>query len=264
MPQLPSLQEKSLVRFGEPGMKHRYLRDTLFAHPQEAIGDFVFDERVVSVFSDMIRRSVPGYVEVLKMTGWLATEYAMPASRIYDLGCSLGDSTFAIVQALPDWVGDLVAVDKAPAMVDACRDRLTKAGLAERVVLRCEDIRDTRIENASFVTLNYTLQFIPPEERSALIEALYGGLRSGGALLISEKIAFEDAAEQNRMIALHHAFKRANGYSDLEISQKRTSLENILIPETLSVHRLRLRNTGFSTVDVWHRCLNFASLLAVK
>jgi tRNA (cmo5U34)-methyltransferase len=63
---------------------------------------------------------------------------------------------------------------------------------------------------------------------------------------------------------LHHAFKRANGYSALEIAQKRNSLENVLIPETLASHRQRLQSAGFSSVDVWFQCFNFASLVAIK
>jgi len=63
---------------------------------------------------------------------------------------------------------------------------------------------------------------------------------------------------------LHHAFKRANGYSHLEIVQKRTALENTLIPETLDTHTRRLSEVGFSTVVSWFQCFNFVSLLAIK
>jgi tRNA (cmo5U34)-methyltransferase len=66
------------------------------------------------------------------------------------------------------------------------------------------------------------------------------------------------------MTDLHHAFKRANGYSELEVSQKRTALENVLVPETLDTHRARLREAGFGAVDAWFQCFNFASLLAFR
>jgi tRNA (cmo5U34)-methyltransferase len=63
---------------------------------------------------------------------------------------------------------------------------------------------------------------------------------------------------------MHHAFKRAQGYSELEISQKRSALERVLIPETLEIHKTRLSQVGFETVEVWFQCFNFVSLVACK
>ena len=245
-------------------MKQTPQRDTIYAARRDRVEAFVFDERVVQVFSDMIARSVPGYAEVLRMTEWLASLYVQPETRLYDLGCSLGDSTMAMAGVARRCRGEVVAVDNAPAMVEACLDRVTQANLAPFVSVNCEDIRETRIERASVVVLNYTLQFISPDERGALLTRIIKGMVDGAALIVSEKIAFEDREEQQRMIDLHHAFKRANGYSDLEISQKRAALENILIPDTLAGHRLRLEEAGFREVSTWFQCLNFASLLAIK
>ena len=47
-------------------------RDQVFRDPQQQIVDFVFDEKVAAAFTDMIRRSVPGYEVVVPMTGLLA------------------------------------------------------------------------------------------------------------------------------------------------------------------------------------------------
>ena len=237
-------------------------RDTLYAHPLDPVDDFVFDEQVVSVFSDMIRRSVPGYAEVVTLTGRLAAFYALPQTLIYDLGCSLGDTALSVARSLGDWTGQIIAVDNAPAMVEACRQRLSNSEV--NAIVQCADIRDFPIENASVVTLNYTLQFIQPAERLALIKRIYAGMESGGALLVSEKIAFENPGLQKHITALHHAFKRNNGYSELEISQKRAALEKVLIPDTLDVHRERFFDVGFSSCTQWFQCLNFASMIAIK
>lgn len=115
------------------------------------------------------------------------------------------------------------------------------------------------------VVLNFTFQFVPPAQRDALIQRIYDGLRSGGALILSEKVLFEPAELNERLVTLHHDFKRANGYSDLEISQKRTALENVLIAETVPQHeKARLRQAGFAFADLWFQAFNFVSLLAVK
>lgn len=44
-------------------------RDTLYAETPAAPGSFRFDEAVVSVFPDMIRRSVPGYEPASPLRG---------------------------------------------------------------------------------------------------------------------------------------------------------------------------------------------------
>jgi len=63
---------------------------------------------------------------------------------------------------------------------------------------------------------------------------------------------------------LHYEFKKAQGYIDLEISQKRSALENVLLAETFAVHQQRLYTAGFSSAGVWLQCFNFASLVALK
>lgn len=239
-------------------------RDQIFSQPMSEIADFAFDEKVAAVFPDMIRRSVPGYASVIAMTGVLAAGHAQPGSRCYDLGCSLGAGSFAICEQTAGSDIEVVAVDNSPAMLAECQRRLASAHCDQRLQLVCEDILNVALENASVVVMNYTLQFIEQARRDALIHSLYDALLPGGILLLSEKIRFPDAATDQRMIDMHHAFKKANGYSDLEISQKRTALENILHPETLDSHIRRLEMAGFERHDVWFQCFNFASLIACK
>ena len=133
-----------------------------------------------------------------------------------------------------------------------------------RIECRHEDLRDSKIEDASMVILNFTLQFIEPAAREALMRKIYDGMRPGGLLVISEKIQFPDPALNELFIDLYHRFKETQGYSKLEISQKRAALENVLIPETLAAHRERLNGAGFHSVDTWFQCFNFASMVAFK
>lgn len=239
-------------------------RDAIYANPLDAIAAFAFDERVVQVFPDMIQRSVPGYATIIAMTGVLAERYAQPGSRVYDLGCSLGASTLAMRAQLGGRDCRIVAVDNAAAMIERCRAVIaTDAGQAPVELLQA-DICDVPIEDASVVVLNFTLQFVPQAAREALLGRIGAGMRPGGVLVLSEKIRFEDPHLQELNTDLHHAFKRANGYSELEIAQKRSALENVLVPETIADHQQRLRRAGFGSVDVWFQCFNFASLVAIR
>jgi tRNA (cmo5U34)-methyltransferase len=236
-------------------------RDRVYATPRSDIGDFAFDEQVAAVFPDMIRRSVPGYAPIVGMIGLLAEQHAQPNSRLYDLGCSLGAASAAMRARVTQAGCELIAVDNAPAMVKRAQEALQNTpGIP--VTVRCADIREVPVENASVVVLNFTLQFVPPADRLELLRRIRNGMRSDAILVLSEKIAGADMRQDQLLTDMHHAFKRANGYSDLEISQKRSALERVLLPETLAAHQRRLAEAGFSRSDVWFQCFNFASLVA--
>ena len=239
-------------------------KDNLFSEQDSMIVDFAFDEKVAAVFPDMIRRSVPGYESIITMVGLLAAEYAQAESNIYDLGCSLGAASLSILKQLRQPGCKLIAIDNSQAMIDKCKVNLEAEESQARIELLCSDIQDIEIENASVVVMNFTLQFIAPEQRYALMQKIYNGLKPGGILILSEKIIFANDLEQDDQEALQLAFKKANGYSEMEISQKRTALENVLIPDTLDLHQQRLQSVGFSRIHRWFQCFNFISLLAIK
>lgn len=245
-------------------------QDKLYALPRQRVGQFTFDESVVEVFPDMITRSVPGYASILSMIEQLTARYSKANSNLYDLGCSLGAATRLMRRQAPQ-NSTVYAVDNAPAMIARLSEILAKDEVQNQfggsgcvVELLEADVRDVELCSASFVVLNLTLQFVPLDDRAALLGKIYRGLLPGGALLISEKICFEDVSQQELLADLHHDFKRAHGYSDLEIAQKRTAIENFLIPETMSTHCDRLRQVGFEQVVPWFQCFNFVSILAVK
>ena len=239
-------------------------QDNLFAHPLGVVPGFVFDQAVVDVFPDMIKRSVPGYETILAHCGELASRYVQADSHCYDLGCSLGASTVAMRSRIEGRNAKIIAVDNSSAMLDKCATILASVASAVSTELVNQDICDTVINNASMVVMNFTLQFIPMAERSALLEKIYAGLNPGGCLVISEKLHFEPESLNTLLTDLHHQFKLAQGYSELEISQKRDSIENVLIPETLDAHIQRLRACGFQSASPWFQCFNFCSLVAIK
>ncbi|MFV8818053.1 carboxy-S-adenosyl-L-methionine synthase CmoA [Haliea sp. E17] len=239
-------------------------RDTIYANPLQTAGLFSFDARVAEVFPDMIQRSVPGYTNIVAMTGLLAQRFATPGSNLYDLGCSLGASSLAMRRNIDSDDCRIIGVDNSPAMLARCREIVDADDTATPVELLCADLADVAIENASVVVLNFTLQFVPQGQRNAVIERIYQGLRPGGILVLSEKVVFENPHLDALNIELHHEFKRANGYSDLEIAQKRAALENVLVPESLAHHKQRMQGAGFGACDVWFQCFNFASMIALK
>ncbi len=238
-------------------------RDALYAAPLATQLPFRFDAAVADVFQDMISRSVPGYGLTLQMLAVAARRFAQPGSACVDLGCSLAASTLAMRHHVPAGV-HLLGVDNSQAMIERARALVARDSAQAPVELRCADILDVELPRASLAALNFTLQFVPLAERAGLLSRIAAALLPGGALVLSEKLAFEDPAEQELLGELHHGFKAQQGYSALEIAQKRNAIENVLVPETLQMHRQRLHEAGFRRVTVWLQCLNFVSLLAIR
>lgn len=239
-------------------------QDKIYAHVTDKITDFQFDQRVAGVFNDMIRRSVPGYAQIINTIGDFAHRFVTPSSNIYDLGSSLGSATLSIRRQIEGRQCQIYAVDNSQSMIDRCNENLAAYVSDIKVNLLCADIREIDIQNASMVVLNFTLQFLPIHNRDALIKRIYDGMLPGGILVISEKLFFEDNHIQQLLDEQHLDFKRANGYSELEISQKRSALENVMRPDSLNVHQQRLTENGFSHFSVWFQCFNFASMVAIK
>jgi len=198
------------------------------------------------------------------MIGMLARRDALPESNLYDLGCSLGAASLAMGLAVRADGAKIIAVDNSEAMVESCRKVIAHNSGAVPIDVRLQNMRDTPIENASVVVLNFTLQFLDPDERQALIGRIAAGMRTGGALVLSEKICFTDEREQADQTAWHHDFKRTQGYSELEIARKRNALEDILKPETEAVHLQRFKQAGLSRCRRWFQCFSFASYIAFK
>ncbi len=236
----------------------------------EKLGDepFRFDDSVVQVFPDMLRRSIPGYAASLEAIGSLAARYVTAGTNCYDLGCSLGAATIAMRQGIrvPDC--RIFAVDNAPAMIERCEELLATdneaPGTRTPVEILLGDIRDVAIANATMVVMNYTLQFLDLAGRDALIQRIFDGLRPGGLFLLSEKVVASNPYMEDLLVDLHHEHKRRNAYSELEISRKRAALENVLVPETVAAHRERLGRAGFAHSGVWLRYFNFVSIVAIK
>ncbi|MBT7409533.1 MAG: carboxy-S-adenosyl-L-methionine synthase CmoA [Methylococcales bacterium] len=239
-------------------------KDNIYKTPLTSVDRFSFDETVTNVFTDMIQRSVPGYQYINEMTGLVAAQNIQNETNCYDLGCSLGASTLSVIQQSQLKTYHMIAVDNSQSMITKFHHQLKTSKPNQKVKLICDDVQNINISNASVVILNFTLQFIEKNHRLDIIKNIWNGLVPNGVLILSEKIKIEQP-EQNKLLTdLHHVFKKVNGYSDLEISQKRTALENVLQPDTVDNHMQRLQQAGFKSSLQWFQCFNFVSILSKK
>jgi tRNA (cmo5U34)-methyltransferase len=97
-----------------------------------------------------------------------------------------------------------------------------------------------------------------------VIDRIASGLCDGGAFILVEKVLSPNSRLNRLFINHYYDFKRRNGYSELEIAQKREALENVLIPYHPEENRQLLLSCGFSSCDEFMRWFNFCGVIALK
>ncbi len=237
--------------------------DKVFNQPREA-SDFKFGSEVVTVFDDMVGRSVPFYAEIQRMIAEIGKDFAVYGSNLYDLGCSTGASLLLLDKTVDQGV-KFIGLDDSREMLKKCENKMHESGVTRDFELNYADLNEgISIENASVVNLCLTLQFIRPLYRQQLVQQLYDGMNENGCLILTEKVLGEDSLFNRLFIKYYYDMKRRHNYSDMEISQKREALENVLIPYKLEENKKLLKDCGFRLVDVFFKWYNFCGIIAVK
>jgi len=244
-------------------------RDKVFRAPLKGpIPAFKFNNEVAAVFDDMVERSIPFYHQIHPIIAQILLEKGLRKGRIYDLGCSTANTLIYlsnVLQAIPGagpW--EFIGIDESPAMIEQAQKKLNKLSFHTRFQLLEQDLREVDFQESEAFILNYTLQFLPIADRLPLLKRIYSSLKENGILILSEKILVPNREMNNFIIDLYYGFKKQNGYSELEISQKREALENVLIPLTMEQQYELLREAGFTLIDAPFRCYNFATFVAFK
>ena len=239
-------------------------KDNIFADKKDRMSDFNYGKETASVFDDMLERSVPFYKEIQRMICEIAGDFAADGTNIYDLGCSTGITLFNIYNATKKDVR-YIGVDYSQDMLDKCRARFSENNLTKEYSLICADLNNgVTITNASVVVLNLTLQFVRPLHRDQVIRNIYNGLCENGCLILIEKVLGNNSDFNRMFIKYYYEMKKRNGYTELEISQKREALENILIPYRLDENTDLLEKAGFAHCDTFFKWYNFCGQVALK
>ncbi|MGH9662211.1 MAG: carboxy-S-adenosyl-L-methionine synthase CmoA [Bryobacteraceae bacterium] len=246
-----------------PRVKH----DQVFAESGGRSTDFEFNQHVAEVFDDMVTRSVPYYPEQQRMVLELGKTFAIPGTSVYDLGCSTATTLVALSEHVaPE--ARLIGYDNSGAMLDQARQKIRDHGLDTRIELRHGDLNgslaDLALDNASFVTMCWTLQFVRPLRRDNLIRKIYDSLVEDGALVVAEKVLTNNSHANRFFIDFYYDFKRRGGYSDVEILRKREALENVLVPYRIDENLEMFRRNGFEVVETFFQWYNFVGFLCVK
>jgi tRNA (cmo5U34)-methyltransferase len=222
---------------------------------------FEFDEAVASVFDDMLSRSVPFYDEVRALVISLILAEQKEGMKVLDLGSSTAKFLLDL-HAKKSVPMQLKGLDNSQAMLDRAEQKCQAFGAD--IELALADMLEYRYHEEDIIVANYTLQFIRPMQRLELVRKLYDGLCDEGIFIFSEKVVFENKVLDKQMIDIYYNYKKAQGYSEYEIAQKREALENVLIPFTIKENIQMCKDAGFTQIETVFQWANFVTFVAKK
>jgi len=237
-------------------------KDDIF-QKQKIKEDFTFNDQVAEVFDDMVHRSVPLYGTVIEAIALILNQKKSARLTIYDLGCSTGTTLLELSHRLHHRQLQLIGIDNSPSMLNKAKRKAAMFSTTDCLSFREGDLTSCKLPDADAILCNYTLQFVRPVVRRAVIRRFYQALPKGGILIVCEKTLARGTFHRS-FIDIYHHFKRQQGYSELEIAAKREALENVLIPFTVEENMQLLAGAGFAEVEIFCKWFNFASFVARK
>ncbi|MCW8954783.1 MAG: methyltransferase domain-containing protein, partial [Sulfurimonas sp.] len=195
------------------------------------------------------------------ITEFFAMKHLEDGSIMYDLGSSTASLLINISKKLK-CKATLVGLDNSEAMLEQARRKCHALGAD--VELENADILEYDYKKADVFVSNYTLQFIRPLVREELVKKIALSLNKDGIFIFSEKVISHHSKLNKDLIECYYDFKKEQGYSEFEISQKREALENVLVPYSEEENIAMAKNCGFSHCEVVFRWANFATFIAIK
>ncbi|PLS19779.1 Strongly to SAM-dependent methyltransferase YecO [Bacillus sp. M6-12] len=226
------------------------------------LSQWSFNQEVSHVFDNHVRQSVPLYDSMQQVITQLSDFFVQPNTVIYDLGCATGETIFHINQRHKEKKATFIGIDDSESMLQKA---IEKNHDHEHIHFVHQSIENYTFEQKSNLILSVlTIQFIPIEKREMVIRNIYNALNKGGAFLFVEKCYAEQSKIQDIFTQLYHDEKEIHGLTPQEIREKDKSLRGVLNSMTAVENNQLLQSSGFSTVEVFFKYLNFTGFLAIK
>ncbi len=226
-------------------------------------GNWTFSGDASVNFDQHVSKSVPLYMMGHDLICDLSDYFVQTDSIIYDIGCSTGTLTYRLGKHISATAGaKVIGIDREPDMIDVANQKTPKN--LKNVELICEDIASFELEKANMIVCYYTIQFINPSIRQALIDKFYNSLNWGGALLLFEKVRGADARFQDILSGLYLDYKLRQGYSPNDIIGKSRSLKGVLEPFSSKGNVELLERAGFTDVNSVFKYICFEGFLGIK
>jgi tRNA (cmo5U34)-methyltransferase len=215
-------------------------------------------------FEAHVSKSVPRYKDGHDIVLALSDFFVKSDSVCYELGCSTGALTRQLAQrhgSSVRWIGlDLEAnmIEQAERYLEQMPSR------PANVQYLVDDALTFEYESSDLIVAYYTVQFIAPRVRQALLNRIYQALNWGGAFVLFEKVRAPDARFQDIASSLYVDYKCEQGYAADEIIAKSKSLKGVLEPFSSQGNIDMLRRAGFADVTTIFKHVCFEGFFCIK
>ena len=227
-------------------------------------GNWSFSGSTVNSFDDHVSKSVPLYLEGHDLICDLSDFFISRDSICYEIGCSTGTLTLKLAEHnLNKPQARFIGLDIEEDMIAKAASKHA-ANQHLNVSFVADDVTQAELQPSDMIVCYYTIQFIRPSVRQALINKLYDTLNWGGALLFFEKVRGADARFQDIISTLYNDYKLRRGYTSEEIISKARSLKGVLEPFSTQGNIDMLRRAGFTDINTVQKYLCFEGFLAIK
>ena len=200
--------------------------------------NWVFDEHVAPEFDRHVRKSVPNYTHAQELAETFSDWFTYPSSTVIDFGASTGETLRRIKRRHTKEL-TLIGYDNSQAMINQAK-------------LKGIDITFADLEkpldfpNISYAVSLYTLQFLRPDARNALLKRIYHCLENSGGMFVVEKVLGSTAQMQDILQQLYWEMKAKNGFSSEQIINKAKALRGCMYPKTISDNEAEFTALGFN------------------
>ena len=205
--------------------------------------NWVFDEHVAPEFDKHVKKSVPNYVHVQELAETFSDWFTYPNCSVIDFGASTGE-TLRRIKRRHSKALNLVGYDNSQAMINQAKLKgidITFADLEKPLVF----------QNFAYGVSLYTLQFLRPDARNAILKRIYHCLDNAGGMFIVEKVLGSTAQMQDILQQLYWEMKAKNGFSSEQIINKAKALRGCMYPKTIADNEEEFRSVGFNSEIVF-------------
>jgi tRNA (cmo5U34)-methyltransferase len=204
-----------------------------------------FDSKVAETFVSHARQHIPGYERVIDKSVAFLSRTLDYNDAVIDIGCATGHTLKKLSS-----VGftNLHGVDNSDSMMVH-----VPVGIAR---LTCSD-RLPMDQTYHAAIMNWTLHFV--RDKVVYLQDIFAQLESGGYLILSDK-----TYNQGTALNLYHDFKRSQGVSDQDITEKALAVKDVMFIDSQQWYQNALINTGFKDITIIDADWCFSTFLAVK
>ena len=227
------------------------------------VGGFSFKGSTAKYFEEHIIKSIPLFEETHKLISKLSVFFISNKSIIYDLGCSTGMASRAIVDLNCNKNFTILGLDSSKDMISIAKKKSNKI-YKNKIKYFCCDVLKKKFKQSDLIISNYFIQFVHPKKRQLIFDKIYKSLNYGGGFIFFEKTRGPDARFQDMFTQLYNEYKIEEGFTEKEILNKSKSIRGFLEPFTESENFNFLKRAGFKDYVTIFKYYSFQGFLAIK